>query len=143
MASPRGFCPSISNVGGTDIGLGADKEIPQEISFGWSFRPDFSRAIPVMFAIEMRDATKELTTDDSTGKRTHFGLEVGFLPMDQATNMFTVRAGVNGDGGSFGVEFALWHSFSIQYVIYYTEYGDEAGEDSRKRQILQFNLLGF
>lgn len=137
------FGLSISNVGGTDIGLGADKEIPQEISFGWSFRPDFSRAVPVMFAIEMRDATKELTTDNSTGKRTHFGLEVGFFPMDQATNMFTVRAGINGDAGSFGVEFSLWHSFSIQYVIYYTEYGDKAGEDSRKRQILQFNLLGF
>lgn len=142
------FAVTVSNVGGTDFSAAnstvtAPAEIPQEISYGWSFRPDFSPVTPVLIAIEMRDATKQLTTDDSTGKRSHFGVEVGILPLDKSTSMFTIRAGINGDSPSFGLEFSLWHGFTIQYVIYYAEYGDKSGEDSRKRQLIQFNLLGF
>ena len=83
------------------------------------------------------------STDGSTAKRTHFGLEVGFFPLDSSTNLFTLRAGINGNSPSFGVEFSLWHSLTIQYVVFREEYGKVAGDDSRKRQLLQVNLLGF
>lgn len=131
----------IANVGDTD--LGAAGEIPQEISFGWSFRPNFGPIFPVMFAIEFRDVTKNLTDDDSNGKRTHFGVEVGIFPQDSSTSMFTIRAGVNGDAATFGLEFSLWHGFTIQYVVYSQEYGDKQGEDTRERQLIQFNFIGF
>ena len=131
----------VQNVGETDLGLAGT--IPQEVSFGWSFRPEITKLVPLMFAIEFRDATKELTTDDSTAKRTHLGVEIGFIPQDASTNLVTLRAGLNGSSPSYGVEFSLWHSFTIQYVIFFEEVGFNSGQDSRKRQLLQFNLLGF
>ena len=142
FSSLRGqFGLAVANVGDTDLGDAG--EIPQEISLGWSFRPNFGPIFPVMFAIEFRDATKNLTDDDSNGKRAHFGVEVGIFPQDSSTSMFTIRAGVNGDAVTFGLEFSLWHGFTIQYVVYSQEYGDNQGDDTRKRQLLQFNLIGF
>lgn len=135
------FALVAQNVGGLDLGDAG--EVPQEIGIGWSFRPRFLPIMPVLFAVELRDITNELSDDSSTAKRTHIGVEVGILPLDQATNLVTFRAGISGSSTSFGIEFSAWHSFTLQYVLYETEFGEAAGEDSRKRTLLQLNILGF
>ncbi|MCZ6472327.1 MAG: hypothetical protein O6934_02715 [SAR324 cluster bacterium] len=144
----------VQNIGDVEFDgiTGAGSKIPQEISLGWAFHPRLTPAIPMLIALEYRDLTQDInddgrtpvrTSDGSAAKRTHFGIEIGFLPLDGSTNLITVRAGINGDSPSYGVEFSLWHAFTIQYVIFYEEFGKGAGQDSRKRQLLQFNLLGF
>ena len=131
----------IQNAGGTDLGDAA--EIPQEVSLGWSFRPKLTPITNVLIALELRDVLKDLTTDDSNNKRAHAGLELGVFPLDNATNVFSFRVGYSGGKTSTGFEWTIGHAFSLQYVIYYTEFGDVASEDPRKRQLIQINLFGF
>jgi hypothetical protein len=132
---------AVQNVGGTD--LGAAGEIPQEVSVGFAAKPRFTPLVRALLALEFRDVTFEATDDDSIDKRTHAGLEVGLIPLDVATSLVTGRIGWGSGGFSWGVELALWHTFSLQYVYYEQEYGERRGEDLRRRHILQFNLLGF
>jgi hypothetical protein len=135
------FALAVQNVGGLDLGEAG--EVPQEIGLGWSFRPRFFPLVPLLFAVEFRDITNELTDDSSTAKRTHVGIEVGLLPLDSSTNLVTFRAGFSGSSTSVGFEFSAWHSFTLQYVLYEAEYGEAAGDDSRKRTLIQLNILGF
>lgn len=144
FAAARGqFAFVIHNFGGVSLkdedGVVVD-EVPQEVSMGWSFRPNF--ALPTLMAIEFRDLLQGLSSDGSIGKRTHFGIEVGLLRQDDATNLLTFRGGYHAGAPSYGVEISFWHGFSLQYVEFYEEYGDAAGEDSRKRQLIQI-LIGF
>ena len=131
----------IQNAGGTD--LGDVPEIPQEISLGWSFRPKLTPITNVLIAVELRDVTKDLTNDDSNNKRAHVGLELGVFPLDNATNVFSFRVGYTAGKTSAGFEWTIGHAFSLQYVVYYQEFGDVASEDPRKRQLIQINLFGF
>ena len=132
---------AVQNIGDADLGDAG--KIPQEVAVGWAAKPKFSPLFRGLFAVEFRDAAYNTTDDKSSEKRTHVGFELGFLPQDVSTNLVTGRVGWGQGGLSWGIEFALWHSFSIQYVYYEQEYGERAGEDLRKRHILQFNLLGF
>jgi hypothetical protein len=132
---------TVQNVGGTKLGDAG--EIPQEVSVGWAARPKFAPAVQTLFAVEYRDVTYDATDDTSADKRTHVGLEVGFLPFDISTNLITGRIGYGSGGASYGVELAFNHYVSIQYVYYVQEYGKVSGEDSRERHILQLNLIGF
>jgi hypothetical protein len=129
---------TVQNIGGTQLGDAG--ELPQEVSVGWAARPKLFPLVQTLFAVEYRDVTYDATADSSVEKRVHVGLEVGFLPLDISTNIITGRIGYGSGGASYGVELALWHFFSIQYVYYVQEYGDVAGADSRKRQILQLSL---
>ena len=131
----------IQNVGGTD--LGDAPEIPQEVSLGWSFRPKLTPITNLLVAVELRDVLKDLTDDDSNNKRAHVGLELGLFPLDNATNVFSFRVGFTAGKTSAGFEWAIGHAFSLQYVVYYQEFGDVASEDPRKRQLIQINLFGF
>lgn len=135
------FAVAVQNIGKTDLGDAG--ELPQEVSIGWAAKPKFSPLFRGLFAVEFRDVTYDATDDTSAEKRTHVGFELGFLPQDVSTNLITGRVGWGQGGASYGLEFALWHSFSIQYVYYEQEYGAKAGEDLRKRHILQINFLGF
>ena len=140
------FAMVVQNVGDASFGSvkkGAPDPIPQEIGFGWSFRPRFTPIINGLFALEFRDVGFAATDDDSIDKRTHFGIEVGIIPMDISTNLVTFRVGYGSGQVSYGLEISLWHSFTLQYVFYGQEYGELAGDDPRERQLLQFNLLGF
>lgn len=133
------FGLAVTNVGGTDLGEAG--EIPQEVSIGWAFQPRVT-SLRLLFAFELRDVGFALSEDDSQGKRTHFGVEVGFIPLDDSTSLLTARAGSSGSSPSFGLEIALWHSFSLQYVVYHEEYGSVAGEDARQRRLIQINFIG-
>ncbi len=135
------FAMVVQNIGGLDLGDAGEQ--PQEIGVGWAFRPRFFPLVPILFAMEFRDITNELSDDSSTVKRTHFGLEVGLIPLDSSTNLVSFRVGRSGSSVSYGVEFSAWHSFTLQYVLYEQEYGAAAGEDSRPRTLLQINLGGF
>jgi len=132
---------TVQNVGGADLGDAG--EIKQEVSVGFAMKPQFSRLVRGLFAVEFRDATFEATDDESSEKRTHVGFELGVLPQDDSTSLVTGRVGWGQGGISYGLEIALWHSFNIQYVYYEQEYGERAGEDLRKRHILQLNVIGF
>ena len=131
----------VQNVGGVDLGKAG--EIEQEIGIGWAARPQFSSLVNGLIAIEYRDVAKALTDDSSDDKRTHIGLEVGIIPLDNSTNLVTLRTGFGSGLFSWGFELAFWHSFSIQFVSYGQEYGEVAGDDPRDRRILQINFLGF
>jgi len=142
LSALRGqFGASVLNVGGTDVGLAG--EIPEEVSFGWAFRPRLPSITSLLLAVEFRDALAKLSDDKSYIKRTHYGAEFGVFPMDKSTNLLTLRAGYNASALSYGVELALWHSFSLQYVVYSEEYGEAAGQDLRERKMLHFNVVGF
>lgn len=142
LAFLRGqFGIAIQNVGGTKVGDAG--EIPQDVGFGWTFRPEIVPFVDLQVSIEFRDATYELTDDHSANKRTHFGIELGVLPLDGSTDLVTARVGANAGQYSYGLELSLWHSFTLQYVVYYQEFGDSAGADPRKRQLVMLNFLGF
>lgn len=131
----------VNNMGGTTLDAETGWEIPQEVSLGVSFQPRIT-GIRTLMAFEYRDATKSLTDDSSNGKRTHIGLELGLVPLDDSTNLITLRGGLNGSGVSYGAEISLWHILSVQYVHYFQEYGEVSGVDPRGRHILQINLFG-
>ena len=132
---------TVQNVGGTKLGDAG--EIPQEVSVGWAARPSITPLVHTLFAIEFRDATYDATNDTSVDKRTHVGFEVGVVPFDISAALVTARVGYGSGAASYGLELAAWHFFSIQYVYYVQEYGKVAGDDPRKRQIIQLNLIGF
>ena len=148
LSSLRGqFGLSIMNLGGTTLTPTNDTsqivEIPQEINLGWAFRPKITPLTSLMIAMELRDITAQQSPDSSRSKRTHVGVEFGVLPMDNSTNLITLRMGQSAGAPSYGAELSLWHSFSVSYVVYHEEYGDVAGEDTRQRKLLQVNLIGF
>lgn len=132
---------AVQNLGGIDLGDAGT--IEQETSFGFSIQPEITPLVDLLFAVEFRDLLLENADDEARGKRTHIGLEVGVIPYDTSTYLATLRLGSNAGATTYGVEFSLWHSLTLQYVIWSEEYGTASLDDPRTRQLIQFNFIGF
>lgn len=120
----------------TDLDFENGGKIPQRINLGVSIQPKIPYTTSCILALDYQDITKAYEQDDSSGKRLHFGAEVGLLK-----NHFVLRAGLNQGYSSFGAEVDLW-LLKLSYANYQEEIGIYAGQDKDKRQALQL-IIGW
>ncbi len=118
----------------TDLDFENGGKIPQRINLGISIQPKIPYTTSCILALDYQDIAKAYEQDDSSGKRLHFGAEVGFLK-----NHFVLRAGLNQGYSSFGAEVDLW-LLKLSYANYQEEIGIYAGQDKDERQALQLTI---
>jgi hypothetical protein len=76
-------------------------------------------------------------------KRLHYGVELGFLPIDSASNFISVRAGVSQSKPTYGFElnpFVIFRFFTLEYAHYTEEMGQEIGDKPNVRDVIQLRF---
>lgn len=126
-----------------EIDLGDAGVEPGEVAFGVASFQDFG---PVRWttALDFRDLTFQRGSegDTSLNRRTHLGMEFGFVPLNKTTTLFSLRAGYAQGWPSYGAEIALGRALVLGYTKYTEEVGEWAGHDGNERTML-FLSLGF
>lgn len=125
------------------IELGTATPIPEEIALGFGMFHDFG-AVRWTGALDFRDLTFKggQEGDRSINRRTHIGMEFGFIPLTKNTSMITLRSGFNQSHYSTGAELSLGHALVLGYAKYYEETGEYAGQKGTQRTAA-YIALGF
>jgi len=123
-----------------------------EYDLGFSAQPKFG-PIRFLFAADIRDFTYANANDTycfenkgSPGclqKRFNWGWELGFLPIDSGANFVSVRGGVSQNRPTWGAEinpFIFFRFFTIEYAHYTESMGQEAGDRTNARDVIQLRF---
>ena len=123
-----------------------------EYDIGFSAQPKFG-PIRLLFAADLRDFTYANANDTycfenkgSSGclqKRFNWGWELGFLPIDSGANFVSVRGGVSQNKPTWGAEinpFIFFRFFTIEYAHYTESMGQEAGDRTNARDVIQLRF---
>ncbi len=142
------------NVGHLDFGSSDNcpRSHMPEYDLGFSAQPKFG-PIRFLFAADIRDFTYANANDTycfenkgSTGclqKRFNWGWELGFLPIDSGASFVSVRGGVNQNRPTWGAEinpFIFFRFFTIEYAHYTESMGQEAGDRTNARDVIQLRF---
>ena len=123
-----------------------------EYDVGFSAQPRFG-PIRLLLAADLRDFTYANANDtycfENKGnsgclqKRFNWGWELGFLPIDSGANFVSVRGGVSQNRPTWGAEinpFIFFRFFTIEYAHYAQSMGQEAGDRTNTRDVIQFRF---
>jgi hypothetical protein len=123
-----------------------------EYDLGFSAQPKFG-PVRFLFAADIRDFTYANANDTycfenkgSPGclqKRFNWGWELGFLPIDSGASFVSVRGGVNQNRPTWGAEinpFIFFRFFTIEYAHYTESMGQEAGDRTNARDVIQLRF---
>ncbi len=123
-----------------------------EYDLGFSAQPKFG-PIRFLFAADIRDFTYANANDTycfenkgSPGclqKRFNWGWELGFLPIDSGASFVSVRGGVSQNRPTWGAEinpFIFFRFFTIEYAHYTESMGQEAGDRTNARDVIQLRF---
>ena len=142
------------NVGHLDFGSSDNcpRSHMPEYDLGFSAQPKFG-PIRFLFAADIRDFTYANANDTycfenkgSSGclqKRFNWGWELGFLPIDSGASFVSVRGGVNQNRPTWGAEinpFIFFRFFTIEYAHYTESMGQEAGDRTNARDVIQLRF---
>ena len=142
------------NVGHLDFGSSDNcpRSHMPEYDIGFSAQPKFG-PIRFLFAADLRDFTYANANDTycfenkgSPGclqKRFNWGWELGFLPIDSGASFVSVRGGVNQNRPTWGAEinpFIFFRFFTIEYAHYTESMGQEAGDKTNARDVIQLRF---
>ena len=123
-----------------------------EYDIGFSAQPRFG-PIRLLLAADLRDFTYANANDtycfENKGnsgclqKRFNWGWELGFLPIDSGANFVSVRGGVSQNRPTWGAEinpFIFFRFFTIEYAHYAQSMGQEAGDRTNARDVIQLRF---
>ena len=142
------------NVGHLDFGSSDNcpRSHMPEYDLGFSAQPKFG-PIRFLFAADIRDFTYANANDTycfenkgSSGclqKRFNWGWELGFLPIDSGASFVSVRGGVSQNRPTWGAEinpFIFFRFFTIEYAHYTESMGQEAGDRTNARDVIQLRF---
>lgn len=138
----------ITNVGGMTFTRSSGNKLPEdapmEVSVGMSFQPVvLAGAARILYEVDLRDILLAGTDDSDFIKRTHAGLELGFLPIDSTSSFLAVRGGYNQGYPTFGLEinpFIFFRIITFQLAVYSEEMGPSSGEIPEKRTAMQLSF---
>ena len=125
------------------------KDIPPEYSVGFSLQPtsDYLKIheeyLRVLYAFDLRDLTRQGTSDQVWVKRIHTGLEWGILPIDSSTSFIALRTGFNQGYWTYGFEINPLISsryVTLEAAVYPEETGTVAGGGSQIRRVAQISF---
>lgn len=116
------------------IELGDATPIPEEYALGVGMVHEFS-GFKFTGAMDIRDLTFAQGTDTSLARRTHMGVELGFLPYNDNLNFLSARYGYNGAYPSQGLEVAFGRGMVLGYTIYSAETGEYSGQKESRRTV--------
>ena len=137
------------NFGSTD---NCPRDHMPEYDIGFSAQPKFG-PLRFLFAADLRDFTYANANDTycfenkgSPGclqKRFNWGWELGFLPIDSGASFVSVRGGVSQNRPTWGAEinpFIFFRFFTIEYAHYTESMGQEAGDQTNARDVIQLRF---
>ncbi len=129
----------------SEVDLGDATGIPSQVDLGISMRQD-GDLFRWILAMDMRDVTRNLGNEDQeTGnksimRRLHYGTEIGIIPIDKTSSVFSIRGGYNSGYVSYGVEVALAHALVLGYTKYTEETGEYAGQKPSSRKVYYLSI---
>ncbi|MDT8445951.1 MAG: hypothetical protein RRB13_03510 [bacterium] len=123
------------------IDLGDAGDVPGELAAGVASFQDLG-FMRWTAALDWRDLTYQQGSpgDRSLSRRTHVGMEFGFLPLNKTNSLFSLRTGYNQGYLSTGAEIALGHAMVLGYTKYTEETGEWAGQVGSERTIIYLSL---
>ncbi|HEX7926359.1 MAG TPA: hypothetical protein VF678_02135 [bacterium] len=113
-------------------------EIAQINSLGFALSPTYN-GIRYTVALDVVDITRTVLPGNDWAKRTRLGVEIGLGIKDVGTALFSVLAGLNATHPSVGVLSRVW-IFEVGFGTYEVELGNEAGDSTEKRTVLELGL---